>query len=114
ELVAGYHVEYGGFRFAFFMLAEYVYVFALSALAVIVFLGGWDAPLPFLTFIPGIFWFLLKFIVIVFFLFWIRATLPRIRIDQLMGLGWKVLLPLALANIFIVAIFMSIVKAIEG
>jgi NADH-quinone oxidoreductase subunit H len=114
ELVAGYHVEYSGFRFAFFMLAEYVYVFALSALAVIVFLGGWDAPLPFLTFIPGIIWFLLKFIVIVFFLFWIRATLPRIRIDQLMGLGWKVLLPLALANIFIVAIFMSIVKAIEG
>jgi NADH-quinone oxidoreductase subunit H len=114
ELVAGYHVEYSGFRFAFFMLAEYVYVFALSALATVVFLGGWDAPLPFLDFIPGIIWFLLKFSFIVFFLFWIRATLPRVRIDQLMGLGWKVLLPLALANIFITAIFMGIVKAIEG
>jgi len=110
ELVAGYHVEYSGFRFAFFMLAEYVYVFALSALATVLFLGGWDAPLPFLDFIPGIFWFILKFAFFVFFLIWIRGTLPRVRIDQLMGLGWKVLLPLALVNIIITAVYMEIVK----
>jgi NADH-quinone oxidoreductase subunit H len=108
ELVAGYHVEYSGFRFAFFMLAEYVYVFAISGLVTTLFLGGWHAPFPFLEFIPGLIWFLLKFSAIVFFLFWIRATLPRIRVDQLMALGWKVLLPLALVNIFVTAIYMSI------
>ncbi|MFE5324153.1 NADH-quinone oxidoreductase subunit NuoH [Paenibacillus sp. NPDC056579] len=108
ELVAGYHVEYSGFRFAFFMLAEYVYVFAIAGLTTTLFLGGWHAPFPFLEFIPGIIWFLLKFSFIVFFLFWIRATLPRIRVDQLMGMGWKVLLPLALVNIFVTAILMSI------
>ncbi|MBP1153197.1 MULTISPECIES: NADH-quinone oxidoreductase subunit NuoH [unclassified Paenibacillus] len=108
ELVAGYHVEYSGFRFAFFMLAEYVYVFAIAGLTTALFLGGWQAPLPFLDFIPGIVWFLLKFSFIVFVLFWLRATLPRVRVDQLMGLGWKVLLPLALVNIFVTAIYMAI------
>ncbi|WP_284643144.1 NADH-quinone oxidoreductase subunit NuoH [Paenibacillus silviterrae] len=108
ELVAGYHVEYSGFRFAFFMLAEYVYVFAIAGLTTTLFLGGWHAPFPFLSFIPGIIWFLLKFSFIVFCLFWFRATLPRIRVDQLMGLGWRVLLPLALVNIFVTAIYMAI------
>jgi NADH-quinone oxidoreductase subunit H len=108
ELVAGYHVEYSGFRFAFFMLAEYVYVFAIASLTTVLFLGGWHAPFTFLDFIPGLIWFIIKFSFIVFFLFWIRATLPRIRVDQLMGLGWKVLLPLALVNIFITAAYMSI------
>lgn len=108
ELVAGYHVEYSGFRFAFFMLAEYVYVFAIAGLTTSLFLGGWQAPFPFLSFIPGIVWFLLKFSFVVFFLFWLRATMPRIRVDQLMGLGWKVLLPLALANIFVTAIYLGI------
>jgi len=108
ELVAGYHVEYSGFRFAFFMLAEYVYIFAIAGLTTTLFLGGWHAPVPFLDFIPGLIWFLLKFSFIVFFLFWIRATMPRIRVDQLMGMGWKVLLPLALVNIFVTAILMSI------
>ncbi|MDF2670939.1 MAG: subunit of NADH:ubiquinone oxidoreductase [Paenibacillus sp.] len=110
ELVAGYHVEYSGFRFAFFMLAEYVYVFAISALTTILFFGGWYSPFPFLDFIPGIIWFLLKFSFFVFFLFWLRATLPRVRVDQLMGLGWKVLLPLALANVFLTAIVMEILR----
>lgn len=110
ELVAGYHVEYSGFRFAFFMLAEYVYVFAVASLITLLFLGGWHAPFPFLDFIPGLIWFLLKFALIVFFLFWIRATLPRVRVDQLMGFGWKVLLPLAIANIFVTAIYMSIIS----
>jgi NADH-quinone oxidoreductase subunit H len=110
ELVAGYHVEYSGFRFAFFMLAEYTYVFAFSALTTILFLGGWHAPLPALEFVPGILWFLLKFSFMVFFLYWIRATLPRLRVDQLMGLGWKVLLPIALVNVFITAIVLEIIR----
>ena len=63
---------------------------------------------PFLDFVPGIIWFLLKFSFIVFFLFWIRATLPRIRVDQLMGLGWKVLLPLAILNVFLTAVYMEL------
>lgn len=106
ELVAGYHVEYSGFRFAFYMLTEYVYVFAIAALTTVLFLGGWHSPFPFLDFVPGILWFLLKFLFIVFFLIWIRGTMPRIRVDQLMGMGWKVLLPLALANIFITVGYM--------
>jgi NADH-quinone oxidoreductase subunit H len=110
ELVAGYHVEYSGFRFAFFMLAEYTYVFGFSALTTILFLGGWHAPLPQLDVIPGIFWFLLKFSFMVFFLYWIRATLPRLRVDQLMGLGWKVLLPLALVNVFVTAIVLQLLR----
>ncbi len=110
ELVAGYHVEYTGFRFAFFMLAEYVYVFAFSAMATVLFLGGWDAPAPFLSFIPGLIWFLLKFSFFVFFLFWIRATLPRIRVDQLMSLAWKVLLPLSLLNILLTVFAIEIHK----
>ncbi|MFD0695508.1 NADH-quinone oxidoreductase subunit NuoH [Paenibacillus sp. GCM10027628] len=109
ELVAGYHVEYSGFRFAFFMLAEYVYVFVIASLTSLIFLGGWHAPFPFLDFIPGVIWFLLKFSLIVFFLFWLRATLPRVRVDQLMGFGWKVLLPLALVNMLVTAIVMSLV-----
>ncbi|MBA2942458.1 NADH-quinone oxidoreductase subunit NuoH [Paenibacillus sp. CGMCC 1.16610] len=108
ELVAGYHVEYSGFRFAFFMLSEYVYVFIIASLTSLIFLGGWHAPFPFLDFIPGIIWFLLKFSLVVFVLFWLRATLPRVRIDQLMGFGWKVLLPLALVNMLVTAIIMTI------
>jgi NADH:ubiquinone oxidoreductase subunit H len=114
ELVAGYHVEYSGFRFAFYMLAEYVYVFVFSALITILFLGGWNAPFPQLDFIPGVIWFIIKVCFVIFFLFWIRATLPRVRLDQLMGLGWKVLLPLSLLNIFITAAFMGIKSWILG
>lgn len=103
ELVAGFHVEYSGFRWAFFMLAEYVYLFAMSALITVLFLGGWH-PVMFLGFIPGAVWFALKFSLVVFFLMWIRYTFPRLRADQLMEFGWKVLLPVALANIFLTAI----------
>jgi NADH-quinone oxidoreductase subunit H len=103
ELVAGFHVEYSGFRWAFFMLAEYVYVFAMSALITVIFFGGW-LPLPFLGFIPGAVWFALKFSGVVFFLIWIRSTFPRLRADQLMEFGWKVLLPVALVNIFLTAL----------
>ncbi|UHA75670.1 NADH-quinone oxidoreductase subunit NuoH [Paenibacillus sp. 481] len=108
ELVAGYHVEYSGFRFAFFMLGEYVYVIAIASLTTVLFFGGWHPPLPMLDFIPGLVWFLLKFSCCVFFLFWLRATMPRIRVDQLMSFGWKVLLPLALINVFITAAYIEI------
>lgn len=107
ELVAGYHVEYSGFRFAFFMLSEYVYIFAMSSLTTVLFLGGWNAPFG-LTFLPGIVWFIIKFSFVVFFLYWVRATMPRIRVDQLMQFAWKVLLPIALANIVLTAILKEV------
>ncbi|MDF2037868.1 MULTISPECIES: NADH-quinone oxidoreductase subunit NuoH [Bacillaceae] len=103
ELVAGFHVEYSGFRWAFFMLAEYVYFFAMASLTTVLFLGGW-LPLPFLDFIPGAVWFALKFTAVIFILVWFRVTFPRLRADQLMEFGWKVLLPVALANIFLTAL----------
>jgi NADH-quinone oxidoreductase subunit H len=101
ELVAGYFVEYSGIRFALFYLAEYFGMVVMSALAVTCFLGGYAGPfeVPELPFI----WFLLKLYVLLFFYIWVRATLPRYRYDQLMGLGWKVLIPLALANLFVTA-----------
>ena len=102
ELVAGYFVEYSGFRWAFFMLTEYSYIFALSALMTVIYLGGWSAPFG-LTFIPGIVWFIIKFFILVFYLFWVRATFPRVRIDHLMGFAWKVLIPLALLNVVVTA-----------
>ena len=107
ELVAGFHVEYSGFRWAFFMLSEYVYMFAMAALTVVLFLGGWHA-LPFLDVIPGAIWFALKWFAVTFFLIWVRVTLPRLRADHLMEFGWKVLLPLALVNIFVTALLLKI------
>lgn len=107
ELVAGYHVEYTGFRFAFFMLTEYVYLFGTSALATVIFLGGWYG-IPGLDFIPGSIWFALKFSCVVYFMIWIRATLPRIRADHLMSLGWKILLPVALFNILLTALLIEL------
>lgn len=107
EIVAGYHIEYSGFRFAFFMLTEYVYLFAMACLTTVLFFGGWQ-PLFFLDFIPGIVWFGLKFALVVFFMIWMRGTLPRLRGDHLMQLAWKVLLPLAILNIIITAIMKTL------
>ncbi|PER20602.1 NADH-quinone oxidoreductase subunit NuoH [Bacillus sp. AFS054943] len=103
ELVSGYHTEYSGFRWAFFMLSEYVYFFGMASLITVLFLGGWN-PVMFLGFIPGAVWFALKFSSVVFLLIWFRVTFPRIRGDQLMEFGWKILLPIALANIFLTAL----------
>jgi NADH-quinone oxidoreductase subunit H len=107
ELVAGYHTEYSGFRWAFFMLSEYVYVFAMASLTTVLFLGGWHSVM-FLDFIPGAIWFALKFSFVFFLLMWFRISFPRIRGDQLMEFGWKVLLPVALLNIFLTAIVKTI------
>lgn len=103
ELVAGFHTEYSGFRWAFFMLSEYVYFFAMASLITVLFLGGWH-PVMFLGFIPGAVWFALKFSLVVFLLIWFRVTFPRLRADHLMEFGWKVLLPVSLANIFLTAL----------
>lgn len=107
ELVAGYFVEYSGFRFAFFMLTEYVYMFAMASLMTVMFLGGWNAPFG-LDFIPGSVWFILKFLSLVFYFYWIRATFPRVRTDQLMGFAWKVLIPLALFNVLLTAVLKTL------
>jgi NADH-quinone oxidoreductase subunit H len=109
ELVGGYHTEYSSLNFAMLQLAEYVAVVTVSALAVTLFLGGWRAPWP-ISVWPGanngwypIIWFLAKVLIFIFVFFWLRASLPRIRYDQLMRLGWKVLIPTALAWTLIVA-----------
>lgn len=99
ELVAGFNTEYSGMKFALFFLAEFAGMFTVSAIAVTLFFGGWLPIHPALSFIPPVIWFLAKTGVIVFVLMWIRSTLPRVRVDQLMGFGWKVLIPIALLNI---------------
>lgn len=110
ELVAGFHTEYSGFRWAMFMLAEYVYMFAMSALIIVLFFGGWLPPFEFLSFIPGAVWFGLKFAVVTYVLYWFRATFPRMRPDQLMEFAWKILLPVALANIFLTALLKELLN----
>jgi NADH-quinone oxidoreductase subunit H len=110
ELVAGFFTEYSGMRFAFFFLAEYANMILTSCVATVVFLGGWHAPHPALEFIPPIFWFLGKVYCFLFFYIWIRATLPRLRFDQLMAFCWKIMLPLGLANILITAIVFYFIK----
>ncbi len=103
ELIAGYQTEYGGFKFAMFYLGEYVGVITMGALVATLFLGGWQAPWPGPTILPPVLWFLLKVFAVVFVFIWVRATLPRLRYDQLMGLGWKVLLPLGVLNLAVTA-----------
>ncbi len=99
ELVAGFNTEYSGMKFAFFFLAEFAGMFTVSAIATTLFLGGWLPIHPSLSFIPPVLWFLGKTGVLIFVLMWIRSTLPRVRVDQLMSFGWKFLIPLALLNI---------------
>jgi NADH-quinone oxidoreductase subunit H len=101
ELVAGYHTEYGGMRFGLFTMSEYINLITLSALAVTLFLGGWHFPV-----LEGLgpLWFLLKLAVLLFVFIWMRTTLPRLRYDQLMRFGWKVLLPVATLNAIVTAI----------
>jgi NADH-quinone oxidoreductase subunit H len=109
ELVAGFHTEYSGIRFALFFLAEYTNMIVVSAVAVTVFFGGWLAPfanvawLSWLGFIPGWMWFVIKVFGVLYAFLWVRATFPRYRYDQLMRLGWKVLIPLAIANVIVTA-----------
>ncbi len=106
EIVAGFFVEYSAMAFALFYLGEYTNMIMMSALASILFLGGWQAPLG-LVFIPGVIWLILKICCIMFFFFWVRATFPRYRYDQLMRLGWKVFLPLSLLWLVLTAGFLE-------
>jgi NADH-quinone oxidoreductase subunit H len=101
ELVAGYQTEYGGFKFVMFYIAEYLAMITQGALAATLFFGGWHGPV-----LPSVVWFGLKVLVFVVVLIWIRATVPRVRYDQLMGLGWKVLIPVALANLLVSAVLL--------
>jgi NADH-quinone oxidoreductase subunit H len=100
EIIAGYYIEYSGFKFALFFLGEYLGMFASSAMAITLFLGGWAAPFSFLTWIPSYVWFFSKLLALIIVFIWIRGTLPRLRMDQLMNFAWKFMLPLALINIF--------------
>jgi NADH-quinone oxidoreductase subunit H len=102
ELVAGYHTEYGGMRFAMFQNAEYVALIAFSAVASILFLGGYSWP-----WLPGPVWMLLEMSLFIFVAMWIRATLPRIRYDKLMAIGWKVLLPAATLNLLVTSVIVA-------
>ena len=99
ELIAGHLTEYSGFKYALFFMAEYFGMIALSGMAITLFLGGWHAPLPFLEIIPSYLWFAAKLLTLLLGFIWIRATLPRLRIDQLTRLAWKFLVPLALLNL---------------
>ena len=105
ELVAGFHTEYSGMRFALFFLGEYTAIFISSAIAATLFLGGWHGPL-----LPGPVWFLIKVYFLIFVIMWIRWTFPRLRSDQLMGFAWKVLIPFAILNLFFTALFISLGK----
>ena len=110
ELTGGFHTEYSGMRFALFFLAEYANMIVVSSVATTLFLGGWLRPFPnvaalsFLGIIPGWMWFLIKSFIFLYVFIWVRATLPRYRYDQLMNIGWKVLIPLAIANLVVTGI----------
>ncbi len=105
ELACGFNVEYSSMKFSMFFMAEYAHLFTISAILTTLFLGGWKGPL-----LPPIVWFLLKTFAFMFFFIWERATYPRFRIDQIMHFGWKVLLPLSLANLLVTAIVMAIIS----
>ncbi|BBB61285.1 NADH-quinone oxidoreductase subunit H [Undibacterium sp. KW1] len=107
EIVAGHMVEYSGMSFAMFFLAEYANMILISAMASLMFLGGWSAPFSFLDFIPGWIWLGIKTFVVVSMFIWARASFPRYRYDQIMRLGWKVFIPLTLVYLVIVAAWMQ-------
>ena len=99
EVIAGFHTEYSGMKFGLFYLTEYAEIIAVSAIITTLFLGGWKGPI-----LPPVLWFVIKVVAVFFLVVWIRSTLPRLRIDQVMGFAWKCLLPLSLINLFITAI----------
>lgn len=109
EIIAGYYTEYSGFKFALFFLGEYIGMFATSGMAITLFLGGWHAPFPFLQWIPTYVWFFAKLFGLIAVFIWVRGTLPRLRMDQLMNFAWKFMLPLALLNLLVAGLwrFMS-------
>jgi NADH-quinone oxidoreductase subunit H len=107
EIIAGYYIEYSGFKFALFFLGEYLGMFATSAMAITLFLGGWSAPLnlSILQWIPSYVWFFLKLLALICGFIWIRGTLPRLRMDQLMALAWEFILPMAILNMLVAGVW---------
>ena len=105
ELVAGYHTEYSGFKFALFFLGEYLAMFSISGMGATLFLGGWSAPLSILNFIPSWIWFFGKVMMSIFVFIWMRGTLPRLRQDQLMNFAWKFVLPFTLLDLMVTALW---------
>ncbi|MGD9418505.1 MAG: NADH-quinone oxidoreductase subunit NuoH [Verrucomicrobiota bacterium JB025] len=105
EIVAGHMTEYSGFKYALFFIGEYLGLFAISALGITLFLGGWQSPLPIFDFLPSWLWFFAKLAVVIFIFLWIRATFPRVRIDQLMRFAWLCLIPIALLSLPTAAIW---------
>jgi NADH-quinone oxidoreductase subunit H len=105
EIIAGYYIEYSGFKFALFFLGEYLGMFATSGMAITLFLGGWAAPFSFLTFIPSYVWFFAKLLTLIAIFIWIRGTLPRLRMDQLMNFAWEFILPMSLLNMLVAGVW---------
>jgi NADH-quinone oxidoreductase subunit H len=105
EIIAGYYIEYSGFKFALFFLGEYLGLFAVTGLGITLFLGGWHAPLAALEIIPSWCWFFAKLLVLIMVFIWVRGTLPRLRMDQLMGFAWKFMLPMALIDIVVAGLW---------
>jgi NADH-quinone oxidoreductase subunit H len=110
ELVAGFMTEYTGMRWGIYMFGEYVAMVVMSAVIATLFFGGWRAPFEFLDFIPGFIWLIGKVLFFIFMYMWIRWTLPRYRYNQLMDIGWKVFLPVSIANLAVTAIIVSVVS----
>lgn len=116
ELTAGYHTEYSGIHFGFFYLAEYLNLFIVSGIATLMFLGGWmplhipgwDAFNNVMDYIPSVVWFVLKSFFISYVIIWFKWTFPRVRIDQMLSFEWKYLMPLALANLILMAVFVAL------
>jgi NADH-quinone oxidoreductase subunit H len=107
EIVAGHMIEYSGMSFAMFFLAEYANMILVSMLSVLLFLGGWLSPFAFLDFIPGWIWLGIKVFVVVTMFLWVRATFPRFRYDQIMRLGWKIFIPIALVWLVVVGLWIQ-------
>ena len=105
ELVAGYHTEYSGFKFALFFLGEYLAMFSISGLGTTLFLGGWSAPFSFLGWVPSWIWFFAKVMLSIVVFIWMRGTLPRLRQDQLMNFAWKFVLPLTMLNLLVAGLW---------
>jgi NADH-quinone oxidoreductase subunit H len=114
EIVAGHMTEYSGFKYAIFFLAEYLGMFAVSGLGVTLFLGGWHAPLRVLEFIPSYIWFFLKLGVLLFVYVWLRATLPRTRVDQMMNVAWKFMLPMSFTCLIAAAVWHYAGRGMRG
>src|SRR5580700_3891994 len=114
EIVAGHMTEYSGFKYATFFMAEYIGMFAVSGLAVTLFLGGWHSPLPFLEFIPSYIWFFAKLSILLFVYIWLRGTLPRTRVDHIMNFAWKFMLPMAFTCLIAAAVWHYAGRGLSG